>query len=135
VDARPAPCLYLVLVCKGTRSSGCRHKDLLEGDSNTKYFQLVASGKYRKRRSFQLQQEDKIIEGEQALNDYITSYYKDMFGPPKILHSHWMRLEWMILCKCPKKKMIYSLDPSLLKRCERRYFKWNTTKHQVLMDS
>jgi hypothetical protein len=27
-------------------------KDLLEGDSNTKYFHLVASGKYRKIRIF-----------------------------------------------------------------------------------
>jgi hypothetical protein len=27
-------------------------KDLLKGDSNTKYFQLVASGKYRKTRIF-----------------------------------------------------------------------------------
>jgi hypothetical protein len=29
-------------------------KDLLEGDSNTKYFQLIANGKYRKTRIFQL---------------------------------------------------------------------------------
>jgi hypothetical protein len=58
-------------------------KDLLEGDSNTKYFQLVASGKYRKTRIFQLQHEDGIIEGEQALKDCITTYYKDMSGPPK----------------------------------------------------
>jgi hypothetical protein len=42
-------------------------KDLLEGDSNTKYFQLVASGKFRKTRIFQLQHEDMIIEGDQAL--------------------------------------------------------------------
>jgi hypothetical protein len=28
--------------------------NLLEGDSNTKYFQLIASGKYRKIRIFQL---------------------------------------------------------------------------------
>jgi hypothetical protein len=27
-------------------------KELLEGDSNTKYFQLVANGKYRKQGSF-----------------------------------------------------------------------------------
>jgi hypothetical protein len=57
--------------------------DLLEGDSNTKYFQLIASGKYRKTRIFQLQHEDTLIEGEQALKEYITSYYKDLFGPPK----------------------------------------------------
>jgi hypothetical protein len=29
-------------------------KNLLEGDSNTKYFQLIASGKFRKTRIFQL---------------------------------------------------------------------------------
>jgi hypothetical protein len=57
--------------------------DLLEGDSNTKYFQLIASGKYRKSRIFQLQHEDTLIEGEQALKEYITSYYKDLFRPPK----------------------------------------------------
>jgi hypothetical protein len=55
----------------------------LEEDSNTKYFQLIASGKYRKTRIFQLQHEDTVIEGEQALKDYITSYYKDLFGAPK----------------------------------------------------
>jgi hypothetical protein len=58
-------------------------KDLLEGDSNTKYFQLIASGKFRKTRIFQLQHEDTVIEGELALKEYITSYYKDLFGPPK----------------------------------------------------
>jgi hypothetical protein len=41
----------------------------LEGDSNTKYFQLVASEKYRKTRIFQLQHGDRIIEGDQALKE------------------------------------------------------------------
>jgi hypothetical protein len=54
--------------------------DLLEGDSNTKYFQLVASGKHRKTRIFQLQHDDMIIEGDQELKKYITAYYKDLFG-------------------------------------------------------
>jgi hypothetical protein len=40
-------------------------------------------GKYRKTRIFQLQHEDTLIEGEQALKEYITSYYRDLFGPPK----------------------------------------------------
>jgi hypothetical protein len=42
-------------------------KELLERDSNTKYFQLVVNGKYLKTRIFQLQHEDQIIEGEAAL--------------------------------------------------------------------
>jgi hypothetical protein len=55
-------------------------KELLEGDSNTKYFQLVANRKYRKTRIFQLQDEDKVIEGDIALKKHITSYYKELFG-------------------------------------------------------
>jgi hypothetical protein len=38
-------------------------KELLEGDSNIKYFQLIVSRKHRKTRIFQLQHEDKVIEG------------------------------------------------------------------------
>ena len=33
-------------------------KNLLEGDANTKYFQLVANGKHRKTHIFKLEQED-----------------------------------------------------------------------------
>jgi hypothetical protein len=58
-------------------------KELLVGDSNTKYFQLIANGKHRKTRIFQLQHEDKVIEGDNALKEYITSYYKDLFGQSK----------------------------------------------------
>jgi hypothetical protein len=42
-------------------------KDLLEGDSNMKYLHLVANEKYRKTRIFQLQHEDRTIEGDQDL--------------------------------------------------------------------
>jgi hypothetical protein len=58
------------------RLSGTRVSKSLEGDSNTKYFQLVASEKYRKTRIFQLQHGDRIIEGDQALKEYVTSCYK-----------------------------------------------------------
>jgi hypothetical protein len=51
-------------------------KELLEGNSNTKYFQLIVNGKHRKTRIFQLQHEDKVTEGDNALKEYITSYYK-----------------------------------------------------------
>jgi hypothetical protein len=59
-------------------------KELLEGDSNIKYFQLVVNGKYRKTRIFQLQHEEQIIEGEAALKQHITRYYKNLFGPYEI---------------------------------------------------
>jgi uncharacterized protein (DUF488 family) len=55
-------------------------KELLEEDSNSKYFQLIANGKHRKTRIFQLQHEDRIIEGEKELSDYVTSYYKNLFS-------------------------------------------------------
>ena len=58
-------------------------KELLQGDDNTKYFQLVANGKRRKTRIFLLEQEEGIIEGEENLKKYITKYYKGLFGPSK----------------------------------------------------
>jgi hypothetical protein len=60
---------------------GAKVKELLEEDSNTKYFQLVANGKYRKLRIFQLQHEGQIIEGDDALKKHITRYYKNLFRP------------------------------------------------------
>ena len=57
-------------------------KDILEGDSNTKYFHLVANGKHRKTRIYQLQDGDHIINGDANLKAHITTYYKGLFGPP-----------------------------------------------------
>jgi hypothetical protein len=57
-------------------------KELLEGELNTKYFQLIANGQHRKTRIFQLHHDDKIIEGEKELSEYVTKYYKDLFAAP-----------------------------------------------------
>jgi hypothetical protein len=56
--------------------------NLLQGDSNTNYFHLVANGKRRKSRIFQLEDGDCIIKGEEPLKSYITDYYKKLFCPP-----------------------------------------------------
>ena len=58
-------------------------KELLQSDSNTKYFQMVANGKRRKTRIFRLEQEEGIIKGVENLKRYITKYYKGLFGPSK----------------------------------------------------
>ncbi|WVZ82090.1 LOW QUALITY PROTEIN: hypothetical protein U9M48_029392 [Paspalum notatum var. saurae] len=55
-------------------------KDLLEGDANTKYFQLLANGRHRKTRIYKLEQEEGVIEGDAELQKFITKYYKNMFG-------------------------------------------------------
>ena len=57
-------------------------KELLEGDSNTKYFQLIASGKHGKTRIYQLQDGNHTISGDENLKKYITTYYRGLFGAP-----------------------------------------------------
>jgi hypothetical protein len=57
---------------------------LLQGDANTKYFHLLASGKHRKSRIFQLRNGNEVVEGDAELKRYITSYYKGLFGPEPI---------------------------------------------------
>jgi hypothetical protein len=57
-------------------------KGLLEGDANTRYFHLIANGKHRKTRIFQLEDGGQTISGDAELKKYITTYYKDLFGPP-----------------------------------------------------
>jgi len=57
-------------------------KHLIQGDANTKYFHLLANGRHRKTRIFQLEDGNTIIEGDAQLKQHITSYYKNLFGPP-----------------------------------------------------
>ena len=68
-------------------------RDLLEGDANTKYFRLVASGKYRKIRIFQLGQEEGVIFGDTELKNIslnITITFLDLSGGPCRWTSHVM---------------------------------------------
>jgi hypothetical protein len=42
----------------------------------------VANGKHRKKKIFQLEQEEGIIVGQDNLKTYISEYYKNLFGDP-----------------------------------------------------
>ena len=55
---------------------------ILKGDANTKYFWNVANGRHRKRSIHALNQDEGMIEGQEHLKAYITSYYKGLFGAP-----------------------------------------------------
>jgi hypothetical protein len=43
---------------------------------------MIANGKYRKKKIFQLEQDEGTIVGEDNLKNYITEYYKKLFGEP-----------------------------------------------------
>ena len=59
-----------------------REKELLEGDSNTKYYHSKANGRRRKNRIVSLHQDEGVIEGQENLKKYITDFYKKLFGRP-----------------------------------------------------
>ena len=56
---------------------------ILQGDSNTRYFHNVANGRHRKKRIHSLHQDEGLIEGQDNLKEYITGYYKGLFGAPE----------------------------------------------------
>ena len=56
---------------------------LLQGDSNTRYFHNVANGRHRKKLIHSLHQDEGLIEGQDKLKEFITDYYKGLFGAPE----------------------------------------------------
>jgi hypothetical protein len=57
-------------------------KHVQECGNNTKYFHLIANGKHRRKKIFQLEQDEGTIVGEENIRVYISEYYKNLFGPP-----------------------------------------------------
>ena len=54
---------------------------MLKGDCNTAFFHRVANGKKRKNTIFSLNHKDQVIEGDDALVEHATNFYKELFGP------------------------------------------------------
>jgi hypothetical protein len=54
--------------------------DVLLGDNNMKYFQMIANGKHREKKIFSLDSDNGTIEGQTDLKSYITQFYKGLFG-------------------------------------------------------
>lgn len=63
------------------RKQIARQKFIMEGDENTKYFQLNAKGKKRRLKIHSLAQDGVIIDDEKWINQLATSFYKNLFGP------------------------------------------------------
>jgi hypothetical protein len=58
-----------------------KEKDLKEGDGNTRYFHLKASGRRKKNYISVLQNNGEEIYGESELIKHVTDFYKKLFGP------------------------------------------------------
>jgi hypothetical protein len=58
-----------------------RENWLLHGDSNSAFFHRAANGCKRKRTIFSLKKGDTIVQGDAALLEHATAFYKDLFGP------------------------------------------------------
>jgi hypothetical protein len=57
---------------------------LKEGDGNTKYFHLKASGRKKKNHISVLHHNREEIMGEANLIKYVTEFYKKLFGPSPV---------------------------------------------------
>jgi hypothetical protein len=61
-------------------------KYVQEGGNNTKYFHLIVNVKHRRKKIFQLEQEEGTVVGQDNLKTYIFEFYKNLFGPHKPNH-------------------------------------------------
>jgi hypothetical protein len=61
------------------RRQAARVIDIMEVDRNTKYFMAKANGRKRRNKIFRFIQEEGVIEGDNNLLNYATSFYKKNF--------------------------------------------------------
>jgi hypothetical protein len=61
-----------------------KEKNLKEGDGNTKYFHLKASGRRKKNYISVLLNNGEEIYGESDLIKHVTNFYKQLFGPSNV---------------------------------------------------
>jgi hypothetical protein len=47
------------------------------------YFHSVTNGRHRKKFIHSLLQEEGLVEAQEHIKSYITSYYKGLFGDPE----------------------------------------------------
>ena len=61
-------------------------RKIVQGEDNTQFFHMIANGKHRKKRIFQLEQDEGTIVGQDNLKDYITNYYIVVWSPGRDFH-------------------------------------------------
>ena len=105
----------------------------MEGDSNTRYFHMVANGRHRKKYIHSLHQDKGTIEGQTELKQYITDYYKTLFGPPEDSH---MTLDEDRIGDIPQvstEENAFLTAPFMEEEVKQAIFQWNIIKRPDLM--
>lgn len=105
--------------------------NLLKGDCNTRYFQLVASGKHRRTRIFRLDQEERIIEGDNNLKCYMTNYYKGLLVHRRTMASHCKNQRQRTFLKSRGRRILSLPRHSWRRKLRKQSFKWSITKLRV----
>ena len=58
-------------------------RQVVEGHENTQFVHMIAIEKHRKKKTFQLEQDEGTIVGQEGLKLYISNYHKKLFGAPE----------------------------------------------------
>jgi len=111
-------------------------KDVLLGDNNTRYFQLVANGKHRRKLIFSLDQAEGKIDGQQNLKNYITNFYKELFGPPEESLYALDSSKFGDIPQVTREENDFLTSPFTEKEVrEMLFLQWNVTRHLAQMVS
>jgi hypothetical protein len=78
----------------------------MQGGNNKKYFHLIANAKHRRKKIFQLEQDEGTIIGQENIKNYIIELYKNLFGPPSNSHFLFYNQRTMIFHNYLKNKTI-----------------------------
>jgi hypothetical protein len=82
-------------------------KHLLEEDANMKYFHLLANGRHRKTRFFQLQEGDNLINGDDELKNTVPHIIKVCLVDQRRARLLWMQGIRRIFPKSHETKIIF----------------------------
>jgi hypothetical protein len=93
-----------------------KEKDLKEGDGNTKYFHLKASGRRKKNYISVFQNNGEEIYGENDLIKHVTDFYKQLFGPSTVSSLNLNGIECKQIFEEDRQELIKPFDLEEIKR-------------------
>jgi hypothetical protein len=88
---------------------------LKEGDGNTKYFHLEASGRRKKNHISVLHNNGEEVMGEAELIKHVTNIYKGLFGPSSVSSMNLNGIECEHLSEEDRQELVKPFDMEEIK--------------------